>query len=160
MLRKCIRDIIEPMGFVNEGDITEERWVAQFICNCTGNILTFVAEERADEMGVPRVLFNISDEDGNLVNTQTLDQLLISFEQEMEMVPKKSRRCYIGVYNLRVQIPVDMEEVTQEIFNNFLRDGYITETEIAEQCARQVIRKSFSNIDLHLLNFECEQIEC
>lgn len=160
MLKNCIKEIIEPMGFVNEGDNIDDRWVAQFLCDLTGNILTIVAEEINDEQGVPRVMFNVCDEEGNLVNTMTLDQLLVSYEQDLQLVPPKSRKSYIAVYKLRVQVPVDMESVTHKTFNNYVRDGYTTETEIAEQCARAKLRHCFSDVDLHLLGFECEQIEC
>lgn len=160
MIKKCIREIIEPMGFVNEGDKIDERWVAQFVCDYTGNILTIVAVEDKDENGVPTIWFNVCDEDGTKVNTMTLDQLLMGFEDGLQMVPPKSHKVYICVYNLRVQVPVDMDEVSQETFNNILRDGYITESEIAEQCARQRLRRAFSDVDLNLLGFECEQIEC
>ena len=159
MLKQCIKNIIEPMGFVNEGDNIEERWVAQFLCDLTGNILTVVAEESEDEQGVPRVMFNICDKEGNLANTVTLDQLLVSFEQDLQIIRPKSHKVYIGVYNLRVQVPIDMGEVTHQTFNNFIRDGYTTEKEIAEQCMRQKLRHSFSDVFLNLLGFELEQIE-
>lgn len=160
MLRKCIRDIIEPIGFVNEGDITEERWVAQFRCDCTGNILTFVAQEVGDETGVSRILFNVSDETGQRVNTVTLDQLLMSFEQEMEMVPRKSHKVYIGVCNLHVQVPVDMNDVSYQTYNDIIRDGYTSEVEIADQCVRQKLREAFCNTDMNLLHFDIQQIKC
>lgn len=160
MLKKCIRDIIEPMGFVNEGDATDERWVAQFLTHGSNRIITIVLANAVDCYGHSKIMFNVCGEDGTLDYSMSLDQLLMSFEQEMEMVPTKSRKSYIAVYNLRVQVPVDMEQVSQQTFNRFLRDGYTTEVEIAEQCAREILRKSFSNVDLHLLNFECEQIEC
>ena len=160
MIRNCIKEIIEPMGFVNEGDKIDERWVAQFLIPSSGRIITVVLANSVDRYGHSKIMFNVCGEDGTLDYTMSLDQLLTSFEQDMEIIPKKSEKSYIAVYNLRVQVPVDMELVSHQTFNELLRDGYLTEVEIAEQCARELLRKSFSNVDLHLLNFECEHIEC
>lgn len=158
MIAKCIKDIIEPIGFVNEGDNEEERWVANFLCDLTGNILTFALVESADDFGVRKIMFNICDDDGNLVNTATFDQMLMSVERDMQKVPKKSNKIYECVYNLRVQVPVDMTDVLHRKYNDIIRDGYITEPEIAEQVARAELRCCFSNVHINLINFECDNI--
>ena len=160
MLKNCIKQVIIPMGFVNEGGNIDDRWVAHFLCDLTGNILTIVAEEGEDQQGVPRVMFNIYDEEDNLINTLTLDQLLVSFEEDLVMIPQKSNQSYICVYNLRVQVPVDMGQVNKHIFNAYIRDGYVTEPEIAEQCARAILREHFSQSYLNILEMDCEQVEC
>ena len=158
MLKRCIIDIIEPMGFVNEGDKIDQRWVAQFLCDCTGNILTVVANETNDEQGVPRIMFNVCDEGGNLVNTITLDQLVMSFMEDLLQVPTKSHKVYIPVYNINLQVPVDMGEVPLHTFNDYVRDGYLEEVDIAEKCALEKLSEFFSCTDFNILNYECTNV--
>ena len=46
MLARSVIQIIERMGFIHED---ENRWVADFMCDSTGDIITIVAYEDSDE---------------------------------------------------------------------------------------------------------------
>lgn len=157
MIRNCIRQIIEPLGFVHEGD---NRWCAEVICPHTGNFLTVVADDtQTDEKGVPQILFSLCADNGETVNTLTLDQVLMAFDSgDLQKVPIKSHKIYVPVYNVCVQIPVDMGKVPQQIYDDLIRDGCMTERDIAERCAVNKLRDCFAQSPFNLIHFECENI--
>lgn len=155
MVRNCIKNIIEPLGFINEGDGKQERWVAIFSSVSTRDLITVVLKESCDEWGNSMILFNVCDESGELISTETLDQLLMRIERDLMPIPEKSNKKYASTFNVTVQVPMDMNEMSQEEYLEFMK---ITTEEIDIGChfGIQKLREVFEESSIHVLSYEWE----
>lgn len=134
MLARSVIEIIEKMGFVYED---ENRWVADFMFDLTGNVLTIIAYEGQDECGLSRVLFNACDDKGDLLSTSTLDQIMFEYERgNIIRVPIKSHKRYKVGVSMYVVMPVDMDAVFPETYRMYIEEGCRTEEEIAKRVAK------------------------
>ena len=156
MIKKAITRIIEPLGFVRED---EDRWVATFRGNYTGTLYTVVTDNVSDDSGVPMVVFRFCDDLGNLVNTMTLDQLLVGIDDCLQLVEPKSHKTYEAVYNVTIQVPVNMDEVSDEVFKKLLVDDCSDEMDVAEKTGRQKLYEYLINCPFNVINCECDNIK-
>ena len=155
MIKRASTRIIEPLGFVRED---EDRWVATFKGDYTGTVYTVVTDNVSDDSGVPMVVFRFCDELGNLVNTMTLDQLLVGIDDCLKLIEPKSNKSYEVIYNVTIQVPVYMDEVSDEAYRDMIIDGCDNETEVAEACARRILDDKFEHFPLNVLGYDCREV--
>lgn len=153
MLRNCIKNIIEPLGFVDERDGEEERWVALFSSVSTAELVTVVTREQLDETNTNRILFYLHDESGELFSVKTLDQLLMAIETDLTPIPDKSNTKYAAMFNMSVQVPVDMSKVSQMEYLQFMK-VISEEIEIPCRIGMEKLREMFEETDIHVLSLE------
>lgn len=149
MLRNCIKEIIEPMGFVNEGDSQNERWVGYFIASRGGEVYTIVVKEILDDSRRVRIMFDVSDEEGDVVDTMTLDQMMVEFENDLEPAPINSTKRFVVTCTVEVEVDVDLRDLSEDDFRYFIKHGCVDEEEIAEKVAENKLNDvRYSDFDV------------
>lgn len=156
LISKKVEKLMEEMGFVYED---ENRWCASFIFGATGNIINIVGFVHDDKYGIPVMCFRSYDENDNLLAEFTFDQLLMSYENDMQSVPVKSNNKYLASYNLTVSVPVDMSKMSSSKFTELLLEGHETEEEIAQSYAREKLMDYLTDTDMYVIEFQSDDIE-
>lgn len=156
MLARSAVQIIEKMGFVYED---ENRWVADFLCDSTGDVVTVVAREDEDEDGISRLLFDCVADSGETISTSTLDQMMLYCERDLKPAPIKSDKKYIVTMNATIKMPVDMNAVFPETYRMYIEDGYTEETEIANSVAKADVTEYCNGAPFNIFDIDFEKIE-
>lgn len=156
LVSRKVEKLLEEMGFVYED---ENRWCASFLFDHTGNIINIVGFVHDDKQGIPVFCFRSFDKNDNLLAEFTFDQLMLSYERDMKPVPVKSNKKYKDTYIFQVEIPVDMNDISNSQFENYIRQGYETEEEIAQNHAGFMLGRHLAQIECHVLEFRPDYIE-
>lgn len=157
MLARSVVQIIENMGFVHED---ENRWVADFLFDPTGNVLTIVAYQGENKEGIPMLLFDACSESGNVLSTSTLDQIMLEIERcNLVKVPEKSNKKYIVTMNATIKMPVDMDAIMPETYRMYIEDGCTEETEIVNSVAKYDVTEYCNGAPFSIYDIDFESIE-
>lgn len=154
MIKGKTREIIESMGFKITEDGKAAR--AKFIDDASGDLIKMLGKLDSDGNGVPQLQFFTLDENNTIVDTYTLDQVIMNYENHLLPLPKPSTNQYECVFNLRIQVPVQMWEMSPELYMSYIKDGYTEDAKIAQQAAKNSLRGIFSNISCNILEIEHE----
>lgn len=156
MIKGKIKELIIAMGFkLNEQNDYEGR----FFDDNSGSIVKIIVKEEADSNGLMQLQFYGFDEFNNSLGSPcTLDQMMFSFRNHYMPVPEKSDKKYSVVYNLKVQVPVDMSQVDDKTYleNVGLLDP---ETLVAEEIAGKRLKDLFIYNSMNVIRFEWDDTQ-
>ena len=154
MIRGKIKEIITSMGFT----LTENDSIcrASFVDDASGSIIKLLGKMESDGSAVPQIKFYTLDESNNVTGTYTLDQVIMNYETHLLPLPKPSTNKYECVFNLRIQVPVEMWKMSPELYMKYIKEGYTENAKIAQQVASNAIREHFSKISCKILGIEHE----
>lgn len=156
MLARSVIQIIERMGFIYED---ENRWVADFMCDSTGDIVTIVAYEDSDEYGFAKILFDNCDDCGNLRSTITLDQMMLEYERNIRPVPRKSDKKYKVELTMQVEMAVDMNAIFPETYRMYIEDGERYELDIAQLIAKADLTEYCNGAPFSVTDIDINSVE-
>lgn len=157
MIRGRVKQAMEEMGF----EFRFEQWVTKKVDGRSGSVLTYIAKEEADFNGVPLIRIYCYDTGNNLLGHCTLDQMMNDLDTNLEPLPKPTNNAYKCVYNVRVEVPLQMASVMPETYQMYFEQGFTEEEDIAEQVARYDLNEFLSRCDapFNLLEIEPEYTE-
>lgn len=133
MIRRRIKNILEDVGF----ELKCNEYVGDFLFDPTGNIVTIIAKESEDDNNLPRLIFDVFDQSGELLSSATLDQILNELD-EMNLSPIiKPSKQYVTTYKLKIQVPIDIGKMSKKEFMDYIKEnGCDDAVGVAELAAR------------------------
>ena len=155
MMVPMITEILEKLGFAYTplGGYT-----GKFYYSPTGRIITIKTRDDFDECGCPQLLFDAFDTEGNILSTQTLDQVIREWSSVMDPLPKKSNKQYASTYIVKFQVPVDMRTMSEEEFHNMVIEcESADEIGLAELKARLILGEFLEECPFLTLEIEPEE---
>lgn len=143
-----VAKIIESMGF----ELNCGKYEAKFANNTFNTIESADVILDTDENGASILRFRIFDECGVLTSNLTLDQMMSAYDKHLSPIPKKSNKKYVAYYTITVQVPVDMNEVSEE---TYYENMGVTDTEIdaAQNIAGERLKNLFIYNSMNVLDF-------
>lgn len=156
MITGKVREIIKSMGFeFNEFGEYE----AKFHDDGTGSLVTIVIREEPDNNSLPRLQFYGYDEHNNSLGSPcTLDQMMESYANHFLPIPKKSNKSYACYYDVTVQVPIDMKEVSQKDYYDAMCHCD-DESEVVESIAGEKIKNLFSCTSMNVTEISWSMTE-
>lgn len=150
MISPKVRNIIEEIGF----KLVANEYVADFINDNDGNLVTVIVKEDDDNEGCSQVQFHAFNKDGQFLYRATLDQMITATEYGLKLLQKSSKR-YITTYRLEIQIPIDIGKMSKKEFIDYIEEkGCDDEAGVAELAAREELGKFLRSCPFNVIEFE------
>lgn len=133
---QCLANIIEGMGFIK----VDGFYTAKFLSKPTGNLITIIVDDLCDDPDdSAMVRFNAFDVMGDLLSCQTLDQIIVACDTELELVKYNWDEKYYVYFDVKFEVPVDFGKLTERDKEQLVSEYMDDPSTLAKNIAKDIL---------------------
>lgn len=150
MITPKLRNILTDIGF----ELKCNEYVGSFLYSPTGNMITIIAKETEDDRNVSQLIFDAFDLCGNLLSSQTLDQILVEADRNLIPIKVPSKK-FVTTYNLLIQVPTDLTKMDKKTYANYIEEHECEDAlGVAELAAREELGNFLRYCPFNVIEFD------
>ena len=150
-MHSCLAEIIEGMGFKKVCGC----YVGKFLFNPTGNILNIIVDDLSDDPDdCVMVRFNIYDLDNNILDTHTLDKMIVVRHTQLTPVEIDWGTEYEVTLSAEIKIPVSLAELSDADRKRLLYDIVADEEKFIRTLATDKLVLALNGSDIEIPVYE------